>query len=83
MSGLPRALHLYWNVTCAYALAHAVPYAWSHRSTKELLVVDKMLLIVGGALSGPLIWPLFVRDDLVRVECLVRGKRARDYLSWQ
>lgn len=75
-----RALQLYLRVTWAYALAHTIQYTWSHRSTRELLVVDKMAFIAGGTASGPFIWPYFLRLDLIRLECLARGKPVRDYL---
>lgn len=88
MSKLLPGLRLYVGATCAYGLAHAVPHAWNkktwmYRTTDkcELLVVDKLFLVVANTATAPILWPFIVRDDLIRLECLVRGKPARDYLG--
>ena len=90
MPPLPRALRLYLNVTLAYGLAHALPSAWAYKTAmyrssykdpkKELLLVDKLGMVVAETVSTPILWPILMREDLIRVECLVRGKPIRDYL---
>ncbi len=90
MPTLQRALNLYLNVTLAYGLAHALPSAWSYKTSmystgyhapkKELLFVDKTAMVFASTVSTPVLWPILLRDDLIRVECLVRGKPIRDYL---
>lgn len=87
MAPLRGALGLYLKGATLFGLVHAIPYAWSHQSSiypthgrRELLVVDKVALIGFYALSAPVVWPLMLREDLVRLECLVRGKSVREYL---
>jgi hypothetical protein len=87
MSKLLSGLRLYIGATCAYGLAHAVPIAWNKKtwmygssSKCDLLLVDKCFLVAANTVTAPMLWPLLLRDDLIRLECLVRGKPARDYL---
>lgn len=90
MPPLPRALRLYLNVTLAYGLAHALPSMWSYETgmyrtsydspKREMLLVDKVGMVFAETVSTPVLWPLLMRRDLIRVECLVRGKPVRDYL---
>ena len=87
MAKLPPALRLYVGVTCAYGLAHAIPDACSRKTSvyyghgkRELLHVEKLGLIVADTVTAPVRWPALLRSDLIRLECLVRGKPTRDYL---
>lgn len=88
--GLPKGVKYLLGGTFAYGLAHAIPRAQSYKtffypcsnyeSDRHLLWADKVLLAALITASTPLTWPLMLREDLVRVECLVRGKPIRDYL---
>lgn len=89
MPPLHRSLSLYIKCTCLYGLAHGIPYAWSYktriykssyREPKELLLVDKVGVVVANTVTAPILWPLLFREDLIRLECLARGKPVRDYL---
>jgi hypothetical protein len=65
---------------------HTIPELWSYKSRvytyepKELLLVDKAAVVIGMTLSAPVLWPLMLRHDLIRLECLARGKPAKEYL---
>jgi hypothetical protein len=90
MPALPPSLRIYIQCTCLYGLLHAIPQCWSYRTrmysrsyseeAKEVLLVDKAILMAAHAVSAPVIWPLLLRDDLIRLECLARGKPAGEYL---
>lgn len=85
-----RAFNLYINATLAYGLAHSLSSVWSRKTrayrttydepAKELLVVDKCFLVLVNTGMSPVIWPYFLRRDLIQLECLARGKPVRDYL---
>ncbi len=75
----------YLHYTFAFALAHAIPLVWSFKTWYEnkrceMMIVDKVILAGLCTLSGPVLWPCFLREDLIRLECLVRGRQAQDYL---
>ena len=87
MSKLLPGIRLYVGATSAYGLAHGVPYAWNKKtrmygdsSKCDMLLVDKCFLVAANTVTAPMLWPLIMRDDLIRLECLVRGKSTRDYL---
>ena len=90
MPKLPPALKAYVCLTCGYGLVHAVCEAWSLQTRiyqlhpgdppREVLLVDKASLIAFATMVTPATWPLLLRDDLIRLECYVRGKRVADYL---
>jgi hypothetical protein len=77
----------------AYGFAHAIPlvrarktvYKYDFKDGKmvrePLLWIDQVGIAAAIAFSTPVTWPLMLREDLVRLECLVRGKRAQDYLD--
>ena len=85
-----RLLQIYMNVTCAYGLAHAIPRVWSYKTSlyntlytepkRELLLVDKVGLVVANTVTAPFMWPFLLREDLIRLECFARGRAAQDYL---
>lgn len=85
-----RLLQIYINVTCAYGLAHAIPRVWSYKTSlynalytepkRELLLVDKVGLVVANTVTAPFLWPFLLREDLIRLECFARGRPAQDYL---
>ena len=70
-----------------YGMAHAIPKVRSYRTymypcpQKPLLLADQVLLGALITASTPLTWPLMLREDLVRLECFVRGKPVQDYLE--
>ena len=85
---MPRALKIYLRTTCAYGLVHAIQWTWSRTTNlynthgrREFLHVDKLLLVGLNTVSAPFIWPLLLRADLIRLECLVRGKPVGEYLG--
>jgi hypothetical protein len=68
-----------------------LPVAWL-RGQHTLASLDERTLRAVPAVFGagllllftactPFTWPLMVREDLVKLECLLRGKRATDYLG--
>ena len=85
-----RLIQLYVWGTCAYGFAHAVTDTWSRKTNmyrkhysepdREMLLVDKLGLITANTVSTPILWPILLREDLIRLECLARGKPIRDYL---
>ena len=42
--------------------------------------MDKAAVVIGMTVSAPVLWPLLLRRDLIRLECLARGKPAGEYL---
>jgi hypothetical protein len=78
---------LYMGVTVTYGLAHAIPYVWSKKTwtyrghgPREMLVIDKIILTAAYTMTTPFLWPILVRRDCARLECLARGKPIQDYL---
>jgi hypothetical protein len=85
--GLRRAVYLYVGVTWAYGVAHAIPFLWSRKTKyvlskerQDMLLVDKVLHGAQLGCSSLFLWPFLLREDLIRLECLMRGKRASDFL---
>lgn len=84
--GLTKGVKYLLGGTFGYGLAHAIPQVQSYKtfiypsSQRHLLWVDKVCLAAAITASTPLMWPWMLREDLIRVECLVRGKPIRDYL---
>jgi hypothetical protein len=82
-----RYLKLYFASTMAYSFAHTVPRVWSFKTVwypgcekKEYLWVDKVGMVTMNTVMGPFCWPVRLREDLVQLECRVRGKAVKDYL---
>jgi hypothetical protein len=81
----------YLGLTVCYGVGHMIPAVWwlkwrmynerPGEAAKDVLVVDKALLVmlVGGA--GPVLWPLMLREDLVWFECWARGKAVSEYIG--
>ena len=73
-----------------YGLLHAIPVAnsrqarclYGYKSAPDhpLLWTDRICLTLLLTASTPFTWPMMLREDLVRLECLLRGKRIRDFL---
>jgi hypothetical protein len=74
-----------------YGLAHSIPVVNSRRARclygynavpdAPLLWTDRAGLLLLFTALTPFTWPMMVREDLVKLECLLRGKRATDYLG--
>ena len=77
MSRFLQGLRLYAGATCAYGAVHAIPALWPKT---DMLVVDKVFTGAALTVSTVFVWPFLLRRDLVYLECLVRGKQARDFL---
>lgn len=83
---LTKGAKIFLGLGCAYGLAHAIPAVQSYRtsmyprSKQPLLLVDKVFAVAVLTAITPLVWPLMLREDLIRLECLVRGKPVADYL---
>jgi hypothetical protein len=89
LSGLPLLI----GTGFAYGLAHAIPLVRARRTVykydfndnklgrEPLLWTDQLGLAAAIAVSTPFTWPFMLREDLIRLECLVRGKQARDYID--
>jgi hypothetical protein len=88
-----RTFSLLVGTGLAYGFAHAIPFVRARRTVykydfkdgkmvrEPLLWIDQVGIAAAIAFSTPVTWPLMLREDLVRLECLVRGKRAQDYLD--
>jgi hypothetical protein len=73
-----------------YGLAHSIPvvnsrqarqvYGYSAVPDAPLLWTDRAGLLLLFTACTPFTWPMMVREDLVKLECLLRGKRVTDYL---
>jgi hypothetical protein len=80
-------LRRYVQCTCLFGLVHAIPHVWTYQTfmytsgrKREMMLVDKCLLVFANTVSAPVLWPLQLRRDLIRLECLVRGEPVSDYL---
>ena len=90
MTALSSVWNKYLGITMAYGFAHAVPFAWSYKTSlyrttynapkQELLVVDKVALVVVNTVTTPFLWPFLLREDMIRLECFARGKPVSDYI---
>ena len=69
---MPEGVKVYLGVTCAFSMVHAI---WDIASPeyKDFMVVDKIGLVLLATVSGFVIWPILLREDLILLECLVRG----------
>ena len=90
MSYFRHPFGLYLGITQAYGAVHAIVDVWSYKTslyrtsykdpTRELLLVDKVGLVVVNTAMAPFLWPFILRTDLIRLECFARGQPAQDYL---
>ncbi len=85
-----RRLVNYIGVTAAYGFVRSATYNFEgtkryfNRRTQAFEVKHKLLIDqIGGVAAGTLaaisIWPFMLGEDLVRLECAVRGKDPREY----
>jgi hypothetical protein len=49
------------------------------RETQPVLFTQKVGYLMLGGSIGPGIWPILFRDDLIALECLLRGKDPARY----
>ncbi len=81
-----------WHVssTLLYGFGRAVTYDYedtrkywnfkhSLEEVKEMLVVDKVVRVEDRTFAALFMWPVMLRDDLMRLECRVRGKDRKEY----
>jgi len=86
LMALTKGAKVLLGLACAYGLAHAIPAVqacrtWVYpRANQPMLLVDKVFVVAVLTASTPLLWPFMLREDLIRLECLVRGKPVTDYL---
>ena len=90
MSYFRHPFGLYLGITQAYGAVHGILDVWSYKTslyrttykepTRELLLVDKVGLVVVNTVTAPFLWPFILRTDLIRLECFARGQPAQDYL---
>ncbi len=63
-----------------YGMAHAIPRVQSYRTfmypnhNKPLMLADQFLFGVMIIASTPFTWPWMFQEDLVRLDCFVRGE---------
>ena len=88
-----RTFNLLVGTGFAYGLAHAIPLVRARRTVykydfkdgkmvrEPLLWIDQVGIAAAIAFSTPITWPLMLHEDLVRLECLLRGKRVQDYID--
>lgn len=87
---LSQPFGLYLGITQAYGLVHAISGVWSYKTSlyntkydepkRELLLVDKVGLVVANTVTAPFLWPFLLREDLIRLECFARGQSTQGYL---
>jgi hypothetical protein len=83
-----QKVHKYYCViTFAYGAVHAIRELWSFKTyyknkKQEMALVDKLSMGVGMTGSAYFLWPVLLRQDLIRLECLLRGKSVTDYLPY-
>lgn len=83
-----KAHKYYCGITFAYGALHAIGALWSYKTTlysvnkQEMAFVDKLLFGASMTGSAYFLWPALLRRDLIHLECLLRGKRATDYLPY-
>jgi hypothetical protein len=46
---------------------------------KDMLLVDKIGRIMGSTCAALFLWPWILGEDLARLECIIKGKDAREY----
>ena len=80
----------YTLVTVCYGFTRAVSYdyegrgdyfnykSWKHEK-RPLLFVDNMAKIIGKTMGAVFLWPIFLKWDLLRLECFLRDKDFSDY----
>ena len=81
--------HLYTNITFLYGAFHAMmnmpkKCTYTHHIThqeeeKTILLSHEMGNVLLGAGLGPILWPVMMRDDITRLECLICGKDPAQY----
>jgi hypothetical protein len=87
---LRDVIRVYVGATASFGFVRAVTYDYNpmrsyfNKQTrefenKEMLVVDKVGMIVAKSISAPALWPLMVHGDLARLECWLTGKRIDEY----
>jgi hypothetical protein len=87
---LRSAVRWYFNMCITYGFVRSVTYDYKgtkryynevteKREEKEMLLVDKIGRITGGSCAALFIWPVMLGEDLVRLECAVKGKDTREY----
>ena len=90
LNSLSKAVNVYVLSVWTYGFTRAA--TWDRKDTQEYYnsitrrreVKDKLVVEkVGGAFAGGFIalfvWPFMLGEDLTRLECVVRGKNAREY----
>ena len=75
----------YLGFGLVYGLAHASTIisskaVYRDSGVRERLLVDKLILMGGTIIIATYGWPLWIRNDLVRIECIARCKPVADYL---
>jgi len=85
-----KILRVYLKSTALYGFTRAVTWNYegkkeyynstTHRyETKEKLIVDKAVSVLGGTFAAYFSWPSMLCDDLTRLECAVKGRDAGEY----
>ena len=85
-----RALRVYFNTCLSYGFVRSVTYDYKStkkyyneisgkNEVKDMLLVDKIGHISGSTWAAVFLWPAMLGEDLVRLECAVKGKDAREY----
>jgi len=76
--------------TLSYGFIRSVSYNWNSErryyenstgsyALKEKLIVNKIGSVVGETVAAVAVWPVMMGEDLVRLECVVRGKDPGEY----
>lgn len=87
---LLAAAHVYLNTCLAYGFVRSVTYNYKDKKKyyneitkiheeKDMLFVDKLGRITGSTCAALIMWPWILGEDLARLECIIKGKDAREY----
>ena len=87
---LRRLANIYINTTLTYGFTRAVTYDYegekyyrnkktAEYEKKEMLIFDKIGRISMKTVAATFAWPVMLGDDLIRLECVVRGKDPAEY----
>ena len=87
---LTTVIRAYVHTTMAYGFTRAVTYNYEGQQRyynaktgnyelKDRLLIDKFGSVMAGSFAAIFLWVPMLGQDLIRLECAVRGKDAREY----
>ena len=87
---LRDVIPVYVGATASFGFVRAVTYdydpvrSYFNKRTrefenKEMLVADKVGMVLGKSIAATAFWPLMLHGDLGRLECWLTGKHSDEY----